>query len=107
MHRDHNIFARAIQEKKKVKSTFYSNERGDTRNGLFGPVFYSKSCAGDNSDCYYLWDFESGTGNHFLGLPPSQIVSMELAKEPFDFFEFFTSKRAVMVEKTQCRKDSV
>ena len=40
-----------------------------------------------------LWDFKSETTNHFLGLPPSQIVSMELTKEPFDLVEFFTSRK--------------
>lgn len=93
MHRDHDIFVRSIRKNKKVKLAFVSNERGDTRDGLFGPIFHSASVAGDDSDCYYLWDFESNTGNHFLGLPPSQIVSMELTKETFDLVEFFTSKR--------------
>ncbi len=101
MHRDHNIFAKAIQEKKKVKLTFYGSESNDTKEGLFGPIFYSKSTVEDDSDCYYLWDFESKTGKDFSGLPPSQIVSMELTKEPFDFVGFFTSKRAITVEKTQ------
>ncbi|MHC4110786.1 MAG: hypothetical protein ACYSUY_06910 [Planctomycetota bacterium] len=101
MHRDHDIFAKAIQEKKKVKLTFFANEHDDIRNGLFGPIFYSPSAAGDNPSCYYLWDFESEAGNNFLGLPPSRIASMKLGEEPFDCVEFFTSKRAIMVEKTQ------
>jgi len=93
MHRDHDIFAKSIQDKKKIKLTFIINERGDIRDGLFGPIFYSTSVAGKDSDCYYLWDFESDTGNYFLGLPPSQIVSMEVTKEHFDLVEFFTSGR--------------
>jgi hypothetical protein len=92
MHSDHNIFVKAIQSKKKVKLTFYQNEHCDIRDGLFGPIFYSTSIAGDDSDCYYFWNFESGIGNNFLGLPPSQIVRMELTKESFDFVEFFTSR---------------
>ncbi len=95
MHRDHNIFVKAIQSKKKVKLTFFHNERGDIKNGLFGPIFYSPSAAGDDSDCYYLWDFESGIGDNFLGLPPPQIVRMELTKESFDLVEFFTSRGAI------------
>ena len=93
MHRDHDIFVKSTRDKKKIKLTFVSNERGEIRDGLFGPIFYSTSVAGDDSDCYYLWDFESATGNNFLGLPPSQIASMELNKETFDLVEFFTSKR--------------
>ena len=93
MHRDHDVFVQSIRDKKKVKLTFVKNECGDTRDGLFGPIFYSASVTGDDSDCYYLWDFKSETTNHFLGLPPSQIVSMELTKEPFDLVEFFTSRK--------------
>jgi hypothetical protein len=93
MHGDHEIFVKSIQDKNKVKLIFVINERGDIREGLFGPIFYSASIAGDDSDCYYLWDFESGTSNHFLGIPSSQIMSMELSKETFDLVEFFTSKR--------------
>jgi len=93
MHRDHDIFVKSIRDKKKVILTFVTNERGEIRDGLFGPIFYSTSVAGDDSDCYYLWDFESSTGNHFLGLPPSQIMRIKLAREPFDLVEFFTSRR--------------
>ncbi|MGB2809886.1 MAG: hypothetical protein WBC22_19255 [Sedimentisphaerales bacterium] len=95
MHRDHKIFVKAIRERKKVKLAFFQNVRGCIINGLFGPIFYSPSAAGDDSDCYYLWDFESGVGDNFLGLPPSQIVRMELTGESFDFVEFFTSGGAI------------
>ncbi|MHC4640228.1 MAG: hypothetical protein ACYS32_01190 [Planctomycetota bacterium] len=93
MHRDHDTFVKSIRDKKKVKLTFVSNKRGEIRDGLFGPIFHSTSVSEDDSDCYYLWDFESDTGNHFLGLPPSQIVRIKLTKEPFDLVEFFTSRR--------------
>ena len=96
MHRDHDIFVKAIRGKKKVKLTFFHNEHGDIRDGLFGPIFYSTTIAGEDSDCYYLWDFENGIGNNFLGLSPSQIVRMELTKKPFDYVEFFTSRGAII-----------
>ncbi len=105
MHRDHNIFDRAIQEKKKVKLTFNSNERNETKEGLFGPILYSKSCAGGDSDCYYLWDFDREADNNFIGLPPSLIASMKLSEEPFDSVEFFTSKRAITVENTHSKTE--
>ena len=97
MHRDHDVFTKAIQEKKKVKLTFYGSESNDTKEGLFGPIFYSPSAAGDDSDYYCLWDFESETGNDFTGLPPSRIASVNLSEQPFDFIEFFTTKRAITV----------
>jgi hypothetical protein len=93
MHHDHDVFVKSIRDRKKVKLTFVNNERGGARDGLFGPIFYSTSVAGKDSDCYYLWDFESGTGNNFLALPTSQIVCMALTKEPFDLVEFFTSMK--------------
>lgn len=95
MHRDHDIFVEAVRDKKKVILTFVSNEHSDTEDGLCGPILYSPSCVGDDSDYYYLWNFESVTGKNFLGLPPSQIVRMELTKESFDFVEFFTSRGAI------------
>lgn len=102
MHRNHDIFVKAIRGKNKVKLTFFRNEKGDIRDGLFGPIFYSPSTAGDDSDCYYLWDFEDGNSNNFLGLPPSQIVRMELTREPFDLVEFFTSRGAISDSKYRC-----
>jgi hypothetical protein len=105
MHRNHDIFVRAIRDKHKVKLTFFSNEKGDIRDGLFGPIFYSPSTAGNDSDCYYLWDFEAGNSNNFLGLPPSQIVRMELAREPFDLVEFFTSSGGISGSKCGCGED--
>jgi len=95
MHCHHNIFVEAIRDKRKVKLTFLSKERGNKTDKLCGPVFYSASVAEKDSGCYYLWNFESNTGNNFLALSPSQIVSIELTKEHFDLVEFFTSSREI------------
>ena len=99
MHPDHDIFNRAIQEKKKVKLTFYGSERS-IKERFFGPIYYSASGREHDSDYYYLWDFETETDSDFTGLTSSQIVNMELSDEPFDFVEFFTSKREIEAEKT-------
>ena len=95
MHCHHNIFVEAIRDKKKVRLTFLSKERSDSTKKLCGPVFYSASVVEKDSGCYYLWDFESNTGNHFLALSPSQIVSVEPTEESFDLVEFFTSGRQI------------
>ena len=92
MHRDHEVFLRAIQQRKKVKVTFFSKERHKTSTRLCGPIFYSPSVGGIDSGCYYFWDFGTDVDNHFLTFAPSRIVSMELAEEPFELVEFFTSK---------------
>jgi hypothetical protein len=104
MHPDHDIFTRAIQEKKKVKLTFYGSERS-IKERFFGPIYYSASSREDDSDYYYLWDFETETNNDFTGLSSSQIVNMKLSDEPFDFVEFFTSKREIEAEKTWSQVD--
>ncbi len=106
MHRNHDIYVKAIRDRKKVKLTFFSNEQGDVGDGLFGPIFYSPSAMGEDSDCYYLWDFERGASDNFLGLPPSQIVRMELTKESFDFVEFFTSRGAISDSECESRVNS-
>lgn len=95
MHRDHEIFLRAIRRGKKVKVTFFSKEPQGTSVRLCGPIFYSPSVGGIESGCYYLWDFDTDVDNHFLSFAPSRIVSMELAEESFELVEFFTSKEQV------------
>ncbi|MHC4060084.1 MAG: hypothetical protein ACYSUC_01160 [Planctomycetota bacterium] len=95
MHRDHDIFVKAIREKRKIKLTLPSKEPGARPDKLYGPILYSPTVAGADSGCYYVWDFESGGESHFLGLLPTQIVSMELTDEGFDPVEFFTSGREV------------
>ena len=95
MHSDHDVFTNAIKSKKKIKLTFSSNRHGDIEDGLFGPVFYSNSGREGDSGHYYLWDFESITGNHFFGFPAFQILRMEVAEEPFDIVEFFSSRKEI------------
>jgi hypothetical protein len=95
MHRDHDIFINAIGDKKKIQLTFFSNEDGDIEDRLFGPIFYSTSGEESDSDRYYLWDFESITDNHFLGLLTSQILRMKVTEEAFDPVKFFTPRREI------------
>lgn len=95
MHSDHDVFTKAIKDKKKIKLTFSSNRHSDIEDRLLGPVFYSNFGREGDSGRYYLWDFESITENHFLGFPVSQILRMEAAEEPFDLVEFFTSRKEI------------
>ena len=94
LHPDHDIFVRAIQDKRKVKLTFFSKEQALNVVRLCAAMYYSRGqTEGDDLDCYYFWDFESAKGKRFLSFPPSQIANMELTEEPFDLVEFFTSGR--------------
>ena len=96
MHYDHAVFVRAIKDNRKVKLVFLSDAGGTKVEKLCGPMLYSPSFVGDEtadeSDCYYFWDFESGSGKHVLGFPPNKIVSLELTEQAFDPAEFITSE---------------
>lgn len=93
MHRDHDIFVRAIEEKRKVILVFLSDADGNKAEKLCGPLLYNPPIPGDESDCYYFSDFENGAGKLFLGFPSNKIVSMELTEGAFDPKHFTTSKR--------------
>jgi hypothetical protein len=91
MHRDHYIFLQAVQDKRKLKLTFFSRDQSKDMDRICGPILYSPSSGGDDSGCYFLWDFERADSN-LLALLPPQIVSMEIIEEPFDLVAFFTSR---------------
>jgi len=90
MHRDHDIFVRAIKDKRRVKLVFLSDVDDNNAEKLCGPMLYSPIVGGGESDCYYFWDFESGTDRHVLGFPPNKIVSMEPTKETFNSGNFIS-----------------
>ena len=90
MHCDHDVFLRAIRDKKKIELTFVDDERDQNKTKLFGPIKYGTHAAGIDPDCYYVWDFEGKGDNDFLVLAPSEIESIELAEEPFDLLRFFS-----------------
>ncbi len=91
MHADHDTFMRGIKGMRKIRLTFFSKEdRGQLVRTCAPMDFGPSRRAKDKSDRYHLWDFESDTRNHTLGLPPTQIVSMELLSETFDPSDFVT-----------------
>ena len=84
MHENHNIFVRAIEHQTRVKLTFYSRKQHQNIVSSCAPLHYSEGVgAGEDKDCYYLWDFQAGKGSNFLALSPSQIVSMEPTQDAF------------------------
>ncbi|GAH42700.1 unnamed protein product, partial [marine sediment metagenome] len=79
MHRDHDIFVRAINDRRKVVLNYLNDKHRLNCNRLCVPVYYSPTPTEEGDfDCYYLWDLKDDIGKRFLGLPPSQIMSMEL-----------------------------
>ena len=93
MHRDHDIFVRAIKDKRRVKLVFLSNTDGNNAKKLCGPMLYSPPAGAGESDWYYLWDFEGNSDKRVLGLPSNKIVSMGLTEETFDPKDFTTYER--------------
>lgn len=99
MHSDHNIFARAIEEKRKIRLTFCSEEDGEELAVSCAPMDYRPGRrATDASEHYYFWcsaeelyPFEMNENNHVLRLPANRIVSIELAEDSFDPAEFGTA----------------
>lgn len=84
VHRDHEIFVRGIESKKRLRVTFFSDERREELVRRCGPLYHSRPKAGsDDPGCYYLWDFDADEGYNFIALPPERIISMELTEETF------------------------
>ncbi len=89
MHSDHDIFIQGIEQKRRLKLTFFSRKHFRKLLRQCAPLYYSKGrIEGDGLNSYYLWDFEATKGSHFLALPSSQIVTMELAEETFKVEDF-------------------
>ena len=101
MHNDHDAFIQGIQQKKKLNLSFFSRKNLQNLIRKCAPLHYSKGhVEGDGLDCYYIWDFEATKSNHFLSLPPSQIVTMELAEETFNV-EDLSNRRKVTSQSTK------
>jgi hypothetical protein len=89
MHGEHDIFVQGIDQRRRLKLTFFSRGHGGNLVTPCAPLYYSKGRdEADDLDCYYLWDFEAKRGSNFLALPPSQIVGMELTDHAFSLEEF-------------------
>jgi len=74
----------AITNKKKVSVRFYSKPDNGVLDRICAPISYGP---GDNSDGlnrYWLWDYESLTNDHSLGLVPQQIVELQVLGEACD-----------------------
>ena len=94
MHNDHDVFIQSIEQKRRIKITFFGRENPQNLPRQCAPLHYSKGrIEGDDMDCYYLWDFQAVRGNHFLALPPSQIVRMNLNEGTFKIEDFSDFRR--------------
>ena len=98
MHSDHDIFIQGIEQKKRLKLTFFSEKNLQNLLRECAPLHYSQGrIEGDDLDSYYFWDFEATKGSHFLSLSPSQIVAMELAESTFNIEDFSDFRKTTTV----------
>lgn len=86
MHSDHDIFAQGIEQRRRLRLTFFADDRGLEQVRQCGPLYYSGART-DELECYYLWDFEADEGYNFTALSPLQIVRMELTEDAFSVKE--------------------
>jgi hypothetical protein len=94
MHGDHDVFMRAIEQKRKLKVTWIGSGGQFSSAGLCVPIesrrVGSPLPAELDSDCYYVWNPTGRLGRRLLRLIPSQIIAMELTEESFDPDEYIT-----------------
>lgn len=84
-----DVFIQAIHDKMKVRITFFSKEDGKDITRLCAPMDYGPGRKmHDQSDRYWLWDYNSDTGVHPLPLKEEQIRSMVVLEDSFDPDEF-------------------
>lgn len=85
------MFIEAIQDKIKLKVTFFSKDDGGYITRTCAPMDYGPSKrAKSKDDRYHLWDFDSDSGSHTLSLPINQIKSIVPLGQNFDPAGFVT-----------------
>ncbi len=84
-------FIEAINNKTKIRVTFFSKEDNHSLTRLCAPMDYAPSTKAHNKDDrFHFWDYESDKQNHVLSLLPNQIENMEFTQEAFEPSDFVT-----------------
>jgi hypothetical protein len=86
---DHEKFLEAIQEKKKILVTFFSQEDRREISRLcapldFGPSRRNGTVIDNGKNKYHFWDYESDTKQHTLPLISTKIRVIEVRNETFN-----------------------
>jgi hypothetical protein len=85
VHSDHEVFIEAFEKKRTIKLTYFNKNNCQNLSKECAPLHYSEGkIEGDGLDSYYIWDFEATKGCHFLSLPTSQIISIEMSNRSFN-----------------------
>ena len=84
MHRDHKIFIKAIQDKKKVIIQHRNKQGHDIRTKVYRPLFYIPANNRDSSSQYYFWEGVSGPKGSIVKLEPEKIMRIGPTQESFE-----------------------
>lgn len=81
----HEIFLKAIHEKKKIEVAFFSKEDGRILERLCAPFDFGPSNKyKDKSSRYHMFDYTSDKGSHVLSILPNQLKEITITNESFD-----------------------
>jgi hypothetical protein len=87
----YNNFIKAISEKKLVKISFDSQEKGVIERTCvpfdFGP---SKRKMNPNPERYHFYDLDSPEKEHTLSILPEQLLELEILETTFDPKDYIT-----------------
>ena len=82
-------FTQAIQNRQKVRLTFYSEHDWGLATHKCAPIYYgSDRGAFDDAPRFHFWDYEGEEESKILSLSREKIVFMEPVLENFDPKEF-------------------
>jgi len=91
MIQNHQDFIGSIHSTRKVRITFFSEEDNGYIERTCAPMDYAVGQRiRDNIKRYWVWDYDSDTRNHTLGIKPERIKSLVVLNETFDPSEFVT-----------------
>lgn len=84
MHRDHDIFVRAVKEKKKVLIKHHHENGRDVNTKVYCPLFYIPADGTNSSGHYYVLENGKDPKGNILGVKTENIIHIGQTQEPFD-----------------------
>lgn len=84
-------FVSAINDKKKVRVTFYSKKDQKSVTRTCAPMDIGPhSSFPDRGDYFHVWDYDGASGPHPAPLKRDQIIDLETLSENFEPGDFVT-----------------
>ncbi|HUT31335.1 MAG TPA: hypothetical protein VMX13_16195 [Sedimentisphaerales bacterium] len=82
MHSDHDVFAQAIQLRRKIQLAFFTEKQG-YESRLCVPLGYKPDTT-DDQGCYCFWEPQGRPGERPLTLSADEIAVMQLSEDTYD-----------------------